>query len=201
MSTHKNQVQLLEKLRAEADKTVATASRWPQLLDAAQAAFAAAEVNFLAGLDAKTAAALAAASDDVRKLAVACATLEKAGGIEGFRIRALRSPEAFALFAAGFANRLAALEKLKPAARSRYASRVAAAIDSGRVADVCDIFALHALPDVAAAAALCDSLDRQAHAALVDRNTCAKPEQHQTHRPFASLLECLDAPLPVVPTA
>ena len=201
MSTHKNQVQQLEKLRAEADKTAAAASRWPQLLDSAQAAFAAAEVNFLAGLDAKTAAALAAASDDVRKLAVACATLEKAGGPEGFRTRALRSPEAFALLSAGFANRLAALENLKPAARILYASRSADAIESGRVTDVLSALSCDHLPDVAEARALVDSLDRQAQAALVARNTCANPQHHQPHRPFDALLDELDVPLPVVPTA
>lgn len=197
------EIAALEKHSANADKIHADASRWFALLDTARASLAAAEGAFLAALDSKAAATLAEAAANVRALSVTCDALTAAGGPVALRQRALYTPDAFALFSAGFAKRHEAFEKLKPAARAIYSAATAGAITSGHVnpSGGLDLYELERAPGVAEARSLLDRLDREAQEALVKRNVTAAPAKHGPLPEFSGLLAQLAASLPVVPGA
>lgn len=188
----------LHRLRARADKIHADASRWPVLLDQAQANLVAAQETFISALDANAAAAVADAAVNFRALVSTCDALAKAGGPESLRFRALSSPEVFAVFAAGFEKRHAALEKLKPAARAAYSRATAAAVAAG--ADPQTLIGLNTTPAMRDAGTVLDRLDCGMTEAHVLLNYAKAPAQYSP-RPFDELLDLLAAPLPVVSAA
>ena len=194
-----NQISALEKHAARADKIAADAARWASLLDTAQATRLAAQNAFLDTLDAKGAAALAEADADFHKLTLAAGTVEAAGGPEALRLAALESPDAFALFVAGFEARFAALNDLRKVALRSLAARRAEATEAGET----NPFAVDDLPAVRKAREAADSIDNATSVALVAKGYADSRRigQRVVHRPFNELLDLLRAPLPVVPDA
>lgn len=194
-----NQITALEKHVARADKIAADAARWASLLDAAQATRRAAQNAFLDTLDAKGAAALAEADADWHKLTLAVGTVEAAGGPEALRLAALETPDAYALFVAGFDARAAALNDLRKTALRALAARRAEATEAGEVHPLL----VDDLPAVRAAREAADAIDHATSAALVARGyaEARRTGQRVTYRPFDELLSLLRAPLPVIPDA
>lgn len=194
-----NQITALEKHVARADKIAADAARWASLLDAAQATRRAAQNAFLDTLDAKGAAALAEADADWHKLTLAVGTVEAAGGPEALRLAALETPEAYALFVAGFDARVVALNDLRKTALRALAARRAEATEAGES----NPFAVDELPQVRAAREAADAVDRATSVALVARgySEARRTGQRVIYRPFDEVLDLLRAPLPVIPGA
>lgn len=192
-----NQIHELEKHTARADKIAADAARWGSLLDTAQASRLAAQNAFLDTLDAKGAATLAEADADFHKLTLAVGTVEAAGGPNALRLAALESPQAYALFVAGFDARVAALNELRKTALRALAARRAEATEAGEM----NPFTVEEVPAVRAAREAADSIDNATSAALVARGyaEARRTGQRVTYRPFDELLSLLRASLPVVP--
>jgi hypothetical protein len=192
-----NQIHELEKHVARADKIAADAARWGSLLETAQASRLAAQNAFLDTLDAKGAATLAEADADVHKLTLAVGTVEAAGGPNALRLAALETPEAFALFAAGFEARFNALGAMKRTALRALATSRAEATEAGEI----NPLAVEELPAVREASDKVARIDAEAQAALTAHNYAAARRKGQsvTYRPFDELLSLLRAPLPAVP--
>lgn len=177
---------------------IAAVKRWSELHTAAKAALEAAEAAFLVSLDAPAAAALADASDTLRKVSIAAAVVEKAGDPEALRQKSLARAEVFAALSAGYADRQAALVGLKKAANDFYLLRIADVMEETGVAD---LLAIEASGRVRDARDLVDRIEGDAQTALVARNYAKVCGVGCAPRPFDELHALLAAPLPVIPDA
>lgn len=195
--------QLAARIRA-ADESANKAARWAELRTSARAALTAAESAFLASLDAPGAAAVADADATFRKVQLAAAAVENAGGPEAFRERVLYTSETFALLASGFETKLVEFAALKKGAASLIANATADALRTGEVtvSSIISNVGLDGCPAIRDARQLVERVEKEfltltyAHANAAGR---AKG-QAVTHRPFAELYGILTAPLPVLPT-
>jgi hypothetical protein len=185
---------LLEKFAQQGDALAAKAAEWLDKLATAKAEAAAAEEAFAADLKPGSASELVEAQNKVRALIGVTNAIENAGGPEEIRARALRAPAVFSVAAQGFAERVAALEKLVPLGLKRLgecrASLTEAGVDAPRIetdATVCAwrTFGESIVSHVAAAKA------GEGYAALRGVNC--------TPKKFDELYEALTAPLPQPP--
>ena len=122
---------LLEKFEQQADTLAATAAAWTDKLATAKADAVAAEERFHADFQHTTAQDLVEAQNRARNVQIAADAVESAGGPPEVRARTLRTAPVFSAFAKGFAERVAALEKLRLHARKQLGSRRAALTEAG----------------------------------------------------------------------
>ncbi len=182
----------LAKLRLAADRVKADAERWPANLTTAREAQQAASVRFLSSLNSADAKTLAEAEARVRELSVVCGTLERAGGSDVLRRKALDTTEAYQLFAGGLARRIQDLDGLKAEALKVLAQRRSDATAAGAIHPML----AEAAPGVVSARVVLERLGGDAQTSLVAMNYAKANGINHQPRTFEDLLSVLTSALP-----
>ena len=137
-----------------------------------------------------------AAQSQLRDIETVVNSLERHGGPEGVKSRALTTPEVFSTLEKGYAERAAAIEKLVPAARKALGIRYAALSEAGLPAGV-----ILGDPIAGRLSGHNNDLTAALAAAIGGKGYCEKRgiACGGGTRPWRTLYDCLVMPLPVPP--
>lgn len=184
----------IDEIVQSVETVLAKATAFSDSLTKLKAERDAAEAAFVTTLSEDAGAALITLEDRVRDQEILVAAIEDNGGAQELRNRALNTPEVFGHFAAGFADRVVELEKLKAPALKRLGELRNALTIEGLPFSQIEVF-----PDVVDLKIHHDAIVSAIGSANADRIYSERHGKNYHPKTFKDLYNHLTAPLPEAP--